>query len=61
MKKKNLFVEDLRSINTRIDASFRVKKVVNSITFKIDQLLSEEKVSAYCNHPEWTVYIIEKK
>jgi hypothetical protein len=57
MKKKTLVVEDLRDC----EMGFKVKKVVNSIRFKINEYLIDDQVRAYCKHPEWTVNIIPQK
>jgi len=58
MKKKTLIVEDMRSINSHPDAAFRIKKVTNSIHFKIGESISQTKVDAYCNANDWTVNVV---
>lgn len=56
--KKTLVVEDLRYVNRGSDGAFRIRKVTNSIDFRIGDVLTVDKVKAYCNHPDWTVNIV---
>lgn len=59
MKMKKIVLEDLRK-NTFHDAAFKVKKIVNSIEYKIGDILKEGAVEFLCNTENWTVEIVKK-
>lgn len=44
-KKEKLILIDLRYINGNIKDSFKVKKVVNTTNFRVDEYLPEKRVS----------------
>lgn len=60
-KKEKIVVEDLRHINGKLK-SFKVKKLVNTIDWKIDDYLSEDEVNNLIKYRrEITVDIVKSK
>ena len=63
--KKKLILEDLRTVNGNPDHSFRVKKVVNSIDYKVGEILSSDTIKndvlAYVDDDNsWSVELVQK-
>lgn len=60
-KKIKIILEDLRHING-ITHSFKVKKITNSIEFKINEYLNENQVDDLIKYnADTTIEIVEKR
>lgn len=66
-KMKKIILEDLRkgafyssSGSGSRSAAFKVKKIINSIDYKIGDTLTEGAVRVLCSSEKWTVEIIKK-
>ncbi len=59
--KKTLNVEDMRNVNHMPQNAFKVKKMVNTATFKIGDYMSKTKLQRFCDMTDWTVNVVEFK